>query len=331
MVTNPTVFISYSWDSELHKNWARKLADYLIDNSVKAILDQYELEAGGNMTHFMESSVERSDKVITILTPNYKVKSENRTSGVGYKYSLISQELFEIQANNRKFIPVLREGDKETSAPGFLKSLIYHDMTKNDRFDSDAFKLLRLIFDEPEIKKPKLGFRPDFDNTSKDPILEMATAMDSQEKLEQKKKNFIESATDQAKNELRELTDSIIKKANENREKSGFFFKAQLNENILILNTKGAGISLIQRFHYYSLMDTHLEINLWDRSISFDNNPIYFPGEEPKLVESLQFLPSTNDDLELIWTNKKHTIELRTAELRELLFVKVLDEAKKKS
>jgi hypothetical protein len=71
-----TVFISYSWDSKDHKDWVRKLADYLIDNGVNVILDQYDLAAGKILTYFMESAVEKADKVIIILTPGYKLKSQ---------------------------------------------------------------------------------------------------------------------------------------------------------------------------------------------------------------------------------------------------------------
>ncbi len=37
----PVCGISYSWDSDDHKNWVRKLAESLQQNGVKARLDQW--------------------------------------------------------------------------------------------------------------------------------------------------------------------------------------------------------------------------------------------------------------------------------------------------
>jgi hypothetical protein len=328
-MTSPTVFLSYSWDSENHRIWVKYLADYLIQNGINIILDQYELAVGGNMIHFMESSLEKADKVIILLTPTYKAKAELRNSGSGYEYSLISQELFEIQANNKKFLPILRLGDKSSSAPGFLKSLIYHDMSNDDRFNSDAFELTRLIFEEPEFKKPALGKRPDFSNLSKDPILEIAKSLDSQMKNENRMRNYIESskAFDEAEVEIRQLLDGIVTKADQYKNKSNLYFNTQLKGNELILNTHGAAISLFRNIKYNnSLNGTFLRIEIFNRIISLEPNAAYYPGKEPKIIETIQLKPNTNEHLEVLWSNEKYSY--RTLELREFLFSKVLDQAK---
>ena len=91
------VFISYSWDSEAHRNWILQLANKLIENGVNVILDQHESTAGKNLTHSMEKNIKESDKVLLILTPNYKIKAEGRLGGVGFEYSLINEELYRNQ------------------------------------------------------------------------------------------------------------------------------------------------------------------------------------------------------------------------------------------
>jgi hypothetical protein len=158
----PTVFISYSWDNPKHKEWVLNLADKLIrDGGVDVKLDRYDLNAGKRMTHFMENAVGKVDKVLMIMTPNYKEKAENRTGGVGYEYSMVTQELYEKQ-DTGKFIPIRRIGSNDECAPKFLKSYISHDMTNDATFDKDFHGLLRIIYDEPEIKRPALGKRPTF-------------------------------------------------------------------------------------------------------------------------------------------------------------------------
>ncbi len=88
---NKTVFISYSWDSPEHSEWVLNFANDLVKGGVDVMLDQYDLSAGKELTHFMEKSV-GADKIIMIMTPNYKLKADKREGGVGFEYSLITQE-----------------------------------------------------------------------------------------------------------------------------------------------------------------------------------------------------------------------------------------------
>jgi hypothetical protein len=52
-----TVFISYSWDDEAHKEWALGLANRLRDDGIDAIIDQTHLNLGGDTPEFMEKSI----------------------------------------------------------------------------------------------------------------------------------------------------------------------------------------------------------------------------------------------------------------------------------
>lgn len=156
----PVAFISYSWDSEAHKNWVLKLANDLISSGIDVILDQYDLTLGKNLTHFMERSVTQSDKIILVLTENYKLKADNRTGGVGYEYSMINEELYRNQAQNKKFIPVLRAGNVEASIPRFVKSFIWLDMTDDFSYQKNLENLVREIHNTPKFIKPQLGKNP---------------------------------------------------------------------------------------------------------------------------------------------------------------------------
>ena len=77
-MAKPLVFISYSWDGDDHKLWAKSLADRLVEEgNVDTIFDQYDCLPGTDFPHFMEQSVSKADKVVIILTPNYKVKADD--------------------------------------------------------------------------------------------------------------------------------------------------------------------------------------------------------------------------------------------------------------
>lgn len=167
-----TVFISYSWDGESHQSWVLNLANNLIEqHGIKVLLDQFDLSVGKNMTAFMERSLEAADKVLIILTPGYKVKAENRKGGAGFENSIISQELYSLQDNNEKYLPILRSGTTQTSAPGYVKTLVYHPMVNDNQYESDLFALSKIIYDKSKVERPELGPIPNFDEIGeKDPL-----------------------------------------------------------------------------------------------------------------------------------------------------------------
>lgn len=156
------VFISYSWDSEEHKEWILKFATDLRTNGVDIILDRYELRGGKNIPHFMETAIESADKVLIVFTENYKLKASGRSGGVGYEYSLLNNEICQNITNNNKYIPILKSGSIQTSVPFFMKQYIAVDMTSQLNYDESLREVLHCIFDRPIIKKPEIGQVPEF-------------------------------------------------------------------------------------------------------------------------------------------------------------------------
>ena len=127
-----TVFISYSWDSEPHKNWVSNFATRLRSDGIDTILDQTHLELGGRTTQFMERSVRDSRMVLVVCTDGYKRRFDNRTGGAGYEGQIISAEI--LAEASSKFIPVLRQGEWTTAVPTALAGVNGVDL----RQDLDA-------------------------------------------------------------------------------------------------------------------------------------------------------------------------------------------------
>lgn len=145
MASNPPkVFISYSWDSEAHKNWVLNLASRLREKGIDAILDQWHVALGDQLPEFMEQSIKTSDYVLVVCTPNYRIKSESRQGGVGYEGHIISSELF-VQQNQRKYIPILRDGDTSTSIPIMLSGKRYLNLSDDPSFESNFAALLSTL------------------------------------------------------------------------------------------------------------------------------------------------------------------------------------------
>lgn len=152
-----TVFISYSWDDEKHKQWVLDLANKLVNEGVNVILDRYELRPGKSLPYFVEASIRKADRIIIVFTPNYKLKAENRAGGVGYEYSIMNAKLYDNQTENEKIIPVLRNGGIVESIPEFMQQYIHIDMRNDENYDTSYIDLLREIYGEPEIIKPEIG------------------------------------------------------------------------------------------------------------------------------------------------------------------------------
>ncbi|MDR1583045.1 MAG: toll/interleukin-1 receptor domain-containing protein [Prevotellaceae bacterium] len=160
----PTVFISYSWDTQEHEAWVLNLATKLMENGIDVILDKWDLgPLGKPLPHFMEQAISKSQRVICVMTPNYKKKTDKLEGGVGYEYSIITAEIFGNGVNTSKFIPLIREGIDAEAIPTALCGRNYINMRKNEEFDAKMEELLRDIHNAPKHKKPALGQRPKFD------------------------------------------------------------------------------------------------------------------------------------------------------------------------
>lgn len=160
--TNPIVFISYSWDDEEHKNWVLELAQRLSNDGVEVILDRYSLSPGANLQHFIENNIEKADRILIIFTPNYKLRADKRTGGVGVEYSIMNVELYRNITSTGKIIPLLRKGTMVESIPTFMQQFIHIDIRNESDFENGYNELIREIYKEPKIKKPIIGKKPDF-------------------------------------------------------------------------------------------------------------------------------------------------------------------------
>lgn len=155
----PKVFISYSWESKEHSDWVNSLADKLLADGIEAIIDSYDVSPGDRLPEFMESSIKDSDYVIIICTEEYKRKANNREKGVGYESHIISAELYN-NHNDRKFIPIIRQGDFNTALPTYLDGKLAIDLRGNPYNQTSYKDLIASIFKVK--KKPKVGIRPDY-------------------------------------------------------------------------------------------------------------------------------------------------------------------------
>lgn len=163
MDTSPpqrSAFISYAHEpgSSQHTEWVARFAADLRANGVDAILDLWDVNAGGDINRFMDSATNAAS-VIIICTPRYRERAESATGGVGRETVVLSEELF-TGAKQIRFIPVLRTGDRDSAIPRYLRHCVSVDGRANDR---DSYleilsEVLRGVFNLSQ--RPKLGTPP---------------------------------------------------------------------------------------------------------------------------------------------------------------------------
>jgi hypothetical protein len=161
--STPTVFISYSWDDESHKDWVRNFAAGLMGDGVEATLDQWRAVPGDQLPEFMERSVRENDYVLIICTPHYKERSDDRLGGVGYEGDVMTAETITARSRQiqRKFIPILRTGKWEDAAPSWLLGK-YRIELRGEPYSEESYQDLLRTLHGARPGPPPLGQRPTF-------------------------------------------------------------------------------------------------------------------------------------------------------------------------
>jgi hypothetical protein len=152
----PTAFISYTHDSNEHRDWVRKLASDLRFQGIEVRIDQWDLKAGQDLYHFMEQGITQYKYVLAICTPTYKAKADSRQGGGGYE-TRIAAALVGNDLLSQRFIPILRRGDKTEAIPTYLISVLYLDFRSDDAYADALEQLVSTLFQEEQ--KPVSGWR----------------------------------------------------------------------------------------------------------------------------------------------------------------------------
>lgn len=153
----PSVFISYSWDDDAHRDWVRTLAERLRADGLNVSIDRWSAVPGDQLPAFMEQAIRNNQFVVIICTPRYKRRADTREGGVGYEGDIMTAEVMTLR-NHRKFIPALRNGTKVDAIPMWLSGKYYIDLTgepySERNYEDLARTLLGLREAPPPIGKP---------------------------------------------------------------------------------------------------------------------------------------------------------------------------------
>lgn len=155
---NITVFVSYGWDNEDHKEKVISFTDHLRINGFNASLDRMhtQKETAINFVKMMHVQMSKHQKVIVVLSTGYKQKADSFTGGVGEEYQLL---LNDINNSPKKYILVSLEGRSDDIVPFGLKGREILDLSLRGNMDALYRKLLDeelYAFSPVSPKRPKL-------------------------------------------------------------------------------------------------------------------------------------------------------------------------------
>jgi tetratricopeptide (TPR) repeat protein len=153
----PRVFISYSHDSPEHADRVLALADRLRAEGIDCRLDQYETSPPEGWPRWMLNQVEAADFVLVICTETYHLRFRGKEKpgkgpGVKWEGAIISQELYDAEANNTRFTPVVFSDGDIANIPIPLRGATRYDLGK-----SGYDPLYRCLTNQPLTPAPDLG------------------------------------------------------------------------------------------------------------------------------------------------------------------------------
>lgn len=159
---HPKVFISYSWDSQEHKNSVLDLAERLRMHGIDCIIDQFEVSPAEGWLNWMLNQIEQSDFVLLVCTEKYYRRYRGKEKlgkgkGVVWEGAIISQLIYDQQSNNR-FIPVIFDPQAGNYIPYELRKNTWYLLNRfNFNLEESGYESLYRHLTNQSRKKGSLG------------------------------------------------------------------------------------------------------------------------------------------------------------------------------
>lgn len=139
------VFISYSWDSEDHREWVQKFAtDLDCYAELDVLCDIFDLDELSDKNFYMEKMM-KSNFVFVVATKKYKAKADSRDGGVGIEtYLTTARHWDELSKNNGKSSIIMLKRE-EDSVPEYLKGKIFIDFSDDRAYQKSFGRVIDIL------------------------------------------------------------------------------------------------------------------------------------------------------------------------------------------
>lgn len=158
--SNPIAFLSYSHDSDDHRDRVLELAQQLRMHGIDARVDRFVASPAEGWARWMQQQLEEAEFVLAICTSTYKRRFEGvdeaSESGNGSMWEgfLSTQIIYDDRTLNTKCIPIVMPGSKRNDIPRALRSGTSYELPR------EWIALLRRLTKQPEVIAGVLGEIP---------------------------------------------------------------------------------------------------------------------------------------------------------------------------
>jgi len=141
------LFVTYSWDSQLHNDRVIAFVNHLRNQGFAAEMDRMlmQQESAIDFSKMMHRIMTDYRKVIVVLSEGYKQKAEQFTGGVGNEYAMIIKD---ISQKPNKYILVCFEGISNEIFPLALQNRETIDLSNTQ----NELILFHKLLDQPAIE-----------------------------------------------------------------------------------------------------------------------------------------------------------------------------------
>jgi hypothetical protein len=127
-------------------------------DGIDCVIDQYQFSPPTGWPRWTEAQIEQADYVLVICTENYRERFRAKAApgqglGVRWEGAVITQDLYDAETNNTRFIPVVFTAQDVAFIPSILRGATRYDLS----FDGEYEKLYRHLTNQPSVTMPALG------------------------------------------------------------------------------------------------------------------------------------------------------------------------------
>ena len=159
-MSKKTVFISYSHDSDEHRERVLALSERLREDGIETLLDRYvNGSPKQGWPRWMLDQLDAADSVLVVCTETYYRRfrghdEPGKGKGVDWEGALITQEIYDSRSQMLKFVPVFLSAAVHDWIPEPLRSVSYYAVTSENAYQRLYDFLLGQAGVEPQLVGP---------------------------------------------------------------------------------------------------------------------------------------------------------------------------------
>ena len=154
-----TVFISYSHDSDEHREQVLALSERLRADGIKTLLDQYvNGSPQQGWPRWMLDQLDAAAFVLVVCTETYYRRfrgheEPGKGKGVDWEGALITQGIYDSRSRKLKFVPVFLSAPVEEWIPEPLRAVSHYALTSEDAYQ----RLYDFLLEQAGVEAGSLG------------------------------------------------------------------------------------------------------------------------------------------------------------------------------